>query len=70
MAESATCEEKLMDENFEDPERSTGDFIHYGILFFGFCFGVAGVISASAAVAITGFVLTAWGLAWFFVQPD
>jgi len=56
--------------NFEDPERSTGDLIHYGILFFGFCFGVTGVVIASAAVAITGLVLTVWGLAWFYVQPD
>ncbi len=59
-----------MDEHFEDPEPGTGDFIHYGILFFGFCFGVAGVVTGSPAVAITGLILAGWGLAWFYVQHD
>jgi hypothetical protein len=57
-----------MPANHQESNRSPLDFVHFGIISMGFLLVAAGVISASAPVALTGLIAMGWGLAYFFFK--
>ena len=57
-----------MNDSTEQPPRSRWDFIHFGVIFFGFILGAGSVIINSFAGAMLGIILIAIGLAYFAIR--
>jgi hypothetical protein len=57
-----------MNRNLQNSERGPWDFILFGLTFFGFVVTLAGVITASAGVAVTGLMAMSLGLLFFVLQ--
>jgi hypothetical protein len=54
-----------MNERTEQPTRSRGDFIHFGVMFVGFVLAAAGMITNCIPSAVTGLILLGEGLLYF-----
>ena len=60
-----------MNEQTEQPPRNRWDFIHFGVMFFGFILAATGMIVNSIAAALVGLALMGIGLLYFaFRQSD
>jgi len=57
-----------MNRNLQNSERGPGDFIMFGISFYGFILALGGVIVASTGVAVVGLAGMALGLFYYGVQ--
>jgi|SRR6266516_1834830 len=57
-----------MNSKLQDSERGPWDFIMFGLTFCGFVLSLAGVLAASAGVAVTGLMAMGLGLLYFGLQ--
>jgi hypothetical protein len=53
-----------------DTYRGPLDFIHFALAIFGLVIALAGVVITSVRVTLCGVIVVAWGLSYFFTQPD
>lgn len=57
-----------MNGKLEYQERSAWELVLFAITFVGFVLGLAGMLSASGGVAVTGLILMAVGIAGFCLR--
>ncbi len=50
--------------------RSPVDFVHFALVSLGIVLALTGVVLASIRIVLCGLVLVAWGLAYFYPEPD
>lgn len=50
--------------------RSPLDIFHFAVVSIGVVIALAGVILASIRIALFGLVLVAWGLTYFYAEPE
>jgi hypothetical protein len=57
-----------MNRNVDELQRTTGDFILFGVVFVGFVFGIVGVVTTSLPACLTGLFLIGAGLGCFMLK--
>ena len=67
-ATGSKTEQRQMNDQTGEQGRTRGDFIQFGVIFFGFVLGATGIIANKIPGALLGLALMAEGLLYFLFR--